>query len=141
MLARTISYTTLGLEALPVDVEVDAGRGLPALAIIGLPDQAVKEAKERVRSAILNSQYQLPSQRVTINLAPADIKKEGVSFTNPIPSTDPSSSCSSVPVFRKEGGYFTNLSSPTDLVQPRQSSGRKGDIQQELPITATAIRS
>lgn len=80
MLVRTSSYTTLGLEALPVEVEVDAGRGLPALAIVGLPDQAVKEAKERVRAAIVNSQYHLPSQRFTVNLAPADIKKEGGVF-------------------------------------------------------------
>ena len=85
MLARTLSYTTAGLEAFAVAVEVDAGRGLPALAIVGLPDQAVKEAKERVRSAILNSQYALPSVRFTVNLGPADLKKEGVSFTNPIP--------------------------------------------------------
>src|SRR3989338_5452238 len=80
MLARTISYTTLGLDAIPVDVEVDAGRGLPGLTLIGLPDQTVKEARERVRTAILNSQYHLPSQRLTVNLAPADIKKEGGVF-------------------------------------------------------------
>ena len=80
MLARTISYTTLGLEALPVAVEVDGGRGLPVLAIVGLPDQAVKEAKERVRAAILNSQYRLPSLRFVVNLAPADLKKEGGVF-------------------------------------------------------------
>lgn len=85
MLARALSYTTLGLEAFPVAVEVDAGRGLPALAIVGLPDQAVKEAKERVRAAILNSQYELPSLRFTVNLAPADLKKEGVSFTSSAP--------------------------------------------------------
>ena len=80
MLARTLSYTTVGLEAFAVAVEVDAGCGLPALAIVGLPDQAVKEAKERVRSAILNSQYELPSLRFTVNLAPADLKKEGGVF-------------------------------------------------------------
>ena len=80
MLARTTSYTTLGLEALPVQVEVDAAQGLPALTIVGLPDQAVKEAKERVRAAILNSQFRLPSQRFVVNLAPADLKKEGGVF-------------------------------------------------------------
>ncbi|MBI2495410.1 MAG: YifB family Mg chelatase-like AAA ATPase [Candidatus Omnitrophica bacterium] len=80
MLTRTTSYTTVGLEALPVEVEVDATRGLPALAIVGLPDQAVKEARERVRSAILNSQYRLPSQRFIVNLAPADVRKEGGVF-------------------------------------------------------------
>ncbi len=80
MLSRAISYTTLGLEAFPVDVEVDVARGLPALTLVGLPDQAVKEARERVRSAIVNSQYRLPSQRLTVNLAPADVKKEGGVF-------------------------------------------------------------
>jgi magnesium chelatase family protein len=80
MLARTLSYTTLGLDAFPVAVEVDAGRGLPALTIVGLPDQTVREAKERVRSAILNSQYEIPSMRFTVNLGPADLKKEGGVF-------------------------------------------------------------
>jgi len=80
MLARAISYAICGLEALPVHVEVDAARGLPGLTIIGLPDQAVREAKERVRSAIVNSQFHLPSQRLTVNLAPADVKKTGGVF-------------------------------------------------------------
>src|SRR3990167_824757 len=84
MLARAISYTTLGLEALPIEVEVDAARGLPTFTIVGLPDQAVREAKERVRSAIVNSQYELPSSRFTVNLAPADLKKEGGVFDLPI---------------------------------------------------------
>ncbi len=80
VLARAISYTTLGLDALPVDVEVDAGRGLPSLCIVGLPDQTVRESRERVRAAIANTQYRLPSQKVTVNLAPADLKKEGGVF-------------------------------------------------------------
>jgi len=80
VLARAISYTTLGLDAVRVFIEVDAVLGLPALTIVGLPDQAVRESRERVRSAVLNSQFHLPSQRFTINLAPADIKKEGGSF-------------------------------------------------------------
>ncbi len=80
MLARTFSYTTCGLDAFPVEVEVDAGSGLPTLSIVGLPDQAVREARERVRTAIINSQYHLASKRFTVNLAPADIKKEGGVF-------------------------------------------------------------
>ncbi len=80
MLARSHSYALLGLEALPIDVEVDAGQGLPSLTVVGLPDQAVKEARERVRSAILNSQFQVPNRRLTVNLAPADLKKEGGAF-------------------------------------------------------------
>ncbi len=80
MLARAVSYITLGVDALQVDVEVDAAQGLPGLTIVGLPDQAVKEAKERVRSAIVNSQYRLPSLRLTVNLAPVDIRKTGGLF-------------------------------------------------------------
>ena len=80
MLARTTAYTTLGLTAVPVEVEVDTTRGLPALTIVGLPDQAVREARERVRSAILNSQYHLPSSKFLVNLAPADVKKAGGMF-------------------------------------------------------------
>ena len=80
LLARAISYVPLGLDALRVDVEVDVARGLPTLTIVGLPDQAVREARDRVRAAITNSQFRLPSQRLTINLAPADVKKEGGVF-------------------------------------------------------------
>ena len=80
MLARSRSYALLGLEAVPVEVEVDVGQGLPNLTIVGLPDQAVKEARERVRSALINSQFEVPAGRLTVNLAPADLKKEGGSF-------------------------------------------------------------
>jgi magnesium chelatase family protein len=80
MLSRTVSATVLGLEAVPVSVEVDVAQGLPSLAIVGLPDQAVRESRERVRAALLNSQFRLPSQRITVNLAPADIKKEGGTY-------------------------------------------------------------
>ena len=80
MLARGHSYATVGLEAVPIEIEVDARLGLPSLSVVGLPDQAVKEARERVRSAILNSQFQLPQSRITVNLAPADLKKEGGVF-------------------------------------------------------------
>ncbi len=80
MLARSYSYAIVGLEAIPIEIEVDTSRGLPNLTVVGLPDQAVKEARERVRSAILNSQYELPPRRITVNLAPADLKKEGGMF-------------------------------------------------------------
>ena len=63
-----------------IDVEVDISNGLPAFDIVGLPDPAVKESKERVRAAIKNSGYTFPAKRITVNLAPADIRKEGPSF-------------------------------------------------------------
>ena len=80
MLARLHSFALTGLEAVPVEIEVDGGQGLPGLTIVGLPDQAVKEARERVRSAIRNSQFRFPDHRITVNLAPADVKKEGGRF-------------------------------------------------------------
>jgi len=80
MLARGHSYAILGLEAIPVEVEVDTSQGLPSLTIVGLPDQAVKEARERVRGAIQNSQLRFPQGRLTVNLAPADMKKAGGLF-------------------------------------------------------------
>jgi magnesium chelatase family protein len=80
MLARVFSYSLFGLEALPVEIEVDAGRGLAAVVIVGLPDESVKESKDRVKSAIINSGFNFPVSKVTINLAPASIKKIGPDF-------------------------------------------------------------
>jgi magnesium chelatase family protein len=80
MLAKTFSFGLNGLEAYPVTIEVDVARGLPAMNIVGLPDNAIKESKERVRSAIRNSGFDFPCGRITVNLAPADTKKEGPSF-------------------------------------------------------------
>jgi magnesium chelatase family protein len=84
MLARVRSAAVLGLDAYPIDVEVDVGGGLPAFAIVGLPDTAVQEAKERVRAAIRNTNYEVPSRKITVNLAPADVRKEGPAFDLPM---------------------------------------------------------
>ncbi|MBI5415733.1 MAG: magnesium chelatase, partial [Candidatus Omnitrophica bacterium] len=80
MLAKVHSCGINGLEAYPVVIEVDAGRGLPATIIVGLPDNAVRESRERVRSAVKNSGYKFGPKRITINLSPADTRKEGPSF-------------------------------------------------------------
>ena len=77
MVAKVKSLTVVGIEAFAVDIEVDITKGLPQIAVVGLPDNTVKESKERIRSAIKNCQFKYPSQRITVNLAPADIKKEG----------------------------------------------------------------
>jgi len=84
MLARVSSSAVLGVDAYLVDVEVDIAGGLPAFNIVGLPDAAVQESRERVRSAIRNSGFDFPQRRITINLAPADVRKEGPSFDLPI---------------------------------------------------------
>jgi len=84
MLARILSSATIGIDAHPILVEVDIARGLPYFSTVGLPDNAVKESKDRVKSAIKNSGYAFPARRITVNLAPADIKKEGTSFDLPL---------------------------------------------------------
>ena len=84
MLARVRTAAVLGVDAYVVDVEVDVAAGLPAIATVGLAQSAVKEGKERVLSAIQNSGYEAPSRKITINLAPADIRKEGSHFDLPI---------------------------------------------------------
>ena len=84
MLSRVYSSAVLGVDAYTVEVEVDIRRGLPSFTTVGLPEAAVKESKERVKSAINNSGYRFPDDRITVNLAPADIKKEGTGFDLPI---------------------------------------------------------
>ena len=84
MLAKVHSAAVLGIDAYPVEVEVNAGWGQPAVIIVGLPDAAVKESRDRVKTAIENSGFKYVMGRTTINLAPADVKKEGPSFDLPM---------------------------------------------------------
>jgi magnesium chelatase family protein len=84
LIAKLRSTALYGVEAFIVEVEVDVSYGLPSFNIVGLPDTAVQESKERVRSAIKNVEYQFPMQRITVNLAPADVKKEGPALDLPI---------------------------------------------------------
>ena len=84
MLARVLSSTVFGIDAYVVEVEVDIAQGLPAFATVGLPEGAVKESKDRVKAAVKNCGYDFPSRRITVNLAPADIKKEGAAFDLPM---------------------------------------------------------
>ena len=83
-IAKIKSCAVFGLDAYPVEVEVDIGRGLPSFSIVGLPDKAIDESKDRVRSAVKNSNLVFPDKRLTVNLAPADIKKEGPTYDLPI---------------------------------------------------------
>jgi magnesium chelatase family protein len=84
VLARVLSAALVGVEAALVRVEVDVTAGLPAFTTVGLPDSAVRESRERVRTAIRNAGFAFPSDRITVNLAPADLRKEGASFDLPI---------------------------------------------------------
>lgn len=84
MISKVTTSTIYGIDGIKIDVEVDISMGLPAFNIVGLPEASVKESKERVRSAIKNAGFEFPNDRITINLAPADVRKEGSSFDLPI---------------------------------------------------------
>lgn len=84
MFSKVFSYGLVGLNGLKIDVEVDTNVGVPSYDIVGLPDAAVKESRERVRSAIKNSGFKFPSNKVTVNLAPANVRKVGANFDLPI---------------------------------------------------------
>ncbi|KPJ86770.1 MAG: hypothetical protein AMS18_15250, partial [Gemmatimonas sp. SG8_17] len=84
MLARVRSAAVLGIDAYLVDVETDITNGLPSFTTVGLPQGAVKEGRERVGASIANSDFVFPLKRITVNLAPADIRKDGSAFDLPI---------------------------------------------------------
>src|SRR3989344_7360103 len=84
MFAKVLSGAVVGLDGVLVEVETDILSGLPAFNIVGLPDKAVGESRERVRSALKNINADFPSKKITVNLAPGDLPKEGSSFDLPI---------------------------------------------------------
>ena len=84
MLAKVLSGAILGVDGLLIEVEVDIAFGLPSFFTVGLPEGAVKESKDRVKAAVKNSGYEFPNRRITVNLAPADVKKEGTGYDLPI---------------------------------------------------------
>jgi len=84
MVTKAITATTVGINAFKIEVEVDVANSLPSISIVGLPDSSVNEARERVHSAIKNSGFSFPLGKVIVNLAPADIRKEGTNFDLPI---------------------------------------------------------
>ena len=84
MISRVQSGAVLGIDGYPVEVEVNLAMGIPGMSIVGLPDAAVKESSDRVEAAIKNTNLDMPLKKITVNLAPADIKKEGSAFDLPI---------------------------------------------------------
>src|SRR3954469_18066822 len=84
MLACLRTAAVFGVEACPVQVEVDVSFGMPGFTMVGLPDASVRESRDRVKSAIRNSGYEFPPHRITVNLAPADVRKAGAAFDLPI---------------------------------------------------------
>ncbi len=83
MITKIKSCALLGIDGIPIDVEVDTSQGFPGFSIVGLPDNAVKESKERVRLSIRNSGFQFPQGKIVVNMAPADLKKEGSAYDLP----------------------------------------------------------
>ena len=84
MFSKIKSFSLVGLNGFKIDVEVDTILGVPSFDIVGLPDAAIKESKERVRYAIKNSEFKFPTNKIAVNLAPANIKKTGANFDLPI---------------------------------------------------------
>ena len=84
MVNKVTTATVIGLKAYEVSVETDVQNGLPNFSVVGLPDTAINEARDRVRSAVKNSGFSFPRTRIIVNLAPADLKKVGTSFDLPI---------------------------------------------------------
>ncbi len=80
MLAKVYSSGLLGIEAYPIEIEVDISGGLPAVTLVGMADTCIRESRERVKSAIKNSGFSWPQGRITVSLAPSNIKKEGACF-------------------------------------------------------------
>ncbi len=126
MLATVKSGAVLGIDAYVVEVEADVSSGLPAYATVGLPEGAVKESKERVASAIRNSGYLYPLKKVTINLAPADIKKEGAAFDLPI----------AVGILAATAQASLSLLDRTVVLGELSLDGSLRSIRGALPITA-----
>ena len=84
MFFKLDSFAIIGIHAIKVSVEVHISNGLPSFTIVGLPDKAINESRLRVRAAIINSEFKFPLKRIIVNLAPADIKKEGAFYDLPI---------------------------------------------------------
>ena len=108
MPSTVLSAATLGVDAYPVHVEVDTDRTLPTFTVVGLPDSTVRESKERVLAAIKNAGYQWPRRRVTVNLAPADCRKEGSAFDLPIALGSSSPRSRSSPCAWATSHYWAN---------------------------------
>ena len=126
MLAKAHSFGLLGIEAYPIDIEVDVSHGLPAVSLIGLPDAAIKESKDRLKPAIKNSGFTWPAERITVSLAPSDIKKEGACFDLPIALSILAASGQLNPAILTEYTILGELS-------------LKGEVRHSRGVLATAI--
>jgi len=130
MLAKVNSAALYGIDALRVEVEIDLASGLPQLATVGLAKGAVKESKDRIRAAIKNCGYSFPAKKITINLAPADIKKEGAAYDLPM----------AVGILAAEGLIQKDLLKEYLVVGELSLDGEVKPIRGALPIAAAVKR-
>jgi magnesium chelatase family protein len=130
MIAKIFSAATFGIDAFLVEVEINCERQLSSMLIVGLPDSAVKESKERVMSAIKNSGYPYPKGKITVNLAPADIKKEGSSFDLPI----------AVGLLAADGSVREDLLKETVVMGELALDGTLRPVRGALPVAVEARR-
>ena len=128
MLAKVNSAALYGIDALRVEVEIDLASGLPQLATVGLPEGAVKESKDRIRAAVKNCGYTFPAKRITINLAPADIKKEGSAYDLPM----------AVGILAAEGLVDKQLINDYLLIGELSLDGSVKPVRGALPIAMAA---
>ena len=115
MLATVASFGRIGIEGYPMRVEVDVRDGLPQMDVVGLPDAAVRESRERVRTAMKNSGFRFPTASITINLAPADIKKEGPWYDLPM----------ALGILAASGGIPAQALSGVAVLRPQLSVNKK----------------
>ncbi|SDP05387.1 YifB family Mg chelatase-like AAA ATPase [Desulforhopalus singaporensis] len=128
MLAKIISCSVIGIEGHPVEVEVDVTKGLPTFATVGLPDSSVRESKDRVKAAIKNCHYDFPVRRITVNLAPAELKKEGAGFDLPI----------AVGILQASGAFKTAREGQYCMVGELSLDGTVKKVKGILPILVSA---
>ena len=132
MLAKVRSVALVGLDAHLIDVEVDIAGGLPQFSVVGLPDATVRESRDRVRSALKNTGFHFPAKKITVNLAPADIKKEGAGLDLAIAIgilvAEEVIASDSLDTSRARGRVVVGRSDQTDLRSPFDRSG----LPQEL---------
>ncbi len=130
MIAKVFSGAVLGVDAYIVEVEVDTAFGLPVFSTVGLPDNAVKESKDRVRAALKNSGYEFPAKHITVNLAPADVKKEGTTFDLPV----------SIGILSAEGVVKKERLSDYMILGELSLDGRVKPVTGVLPMAVAAKR-
>lgn len=127
-MAVVISGALHGIDALLVEVEVDLAMGMPNMAVVGLPEAAVRESKDRVRAALRNSGYKFPPRRITVNLAPADVKKEGSAYDLPI----------ALGILAASGALPVSRLADYAVLGELSLDGRVKAVRGALPIAATA---